>query len=170
MALRERLQQLSNGLEDIPGTELRDEWVEAVRRLGDMVGSDLKEYVAEGLISISGAYKQISELRLGIYLAEERTFRSGNSSLILSPVYRMYQNSFGRVDLFNAARPGYGYLFLRQSQTQDRSAWRIARRAYPLNVNHLLGISSGGPLDSGRIEEINDYTKERLETLIEILV
>jgi hypothetical protein len=163
MSLRDKLRVLSQGTEGLTSEAIASEWVEAVEALFNQIRSFLAEYASENLLSLAQESVSTHEEDLGIYSISRLSIRSGKSVVRLTPAGRLVAGALGRIDLFNADLPYYGYMLLRQGF--GLGDWQIAHR----EPNSLLG-KGGGSLDAGPIVFAEPLTKASFELALDNLL
>lgn len=167
MSLRNRLEVLSQGTQDIPPDVLRDEWQEAITRLYDTIEKFFSEYVSQNLLSMERGYTVAIEERLGTYQVLQLHMMSGPEKITLTPRARLVAGATGRVDAYNQRRPETGYILLRQKMRADE-LWTINSRTM---TNRLLAefrptlLSDIGAIETSVVLDKNSF-EGMLETML----
>jgi len=105
MALKDKLKDLSKGLERNSADEIVTDWAGHIKILYDLLASFLQEYITEGLVSISYNDIMISEDAVPPYIVPQMNIKCGKKWVNIVPVGRFVAGADGRVDMRNQDKP-----------------------------------------------------------------
>lgn len=118
---------------EIDWEERRREWIDAVTRLYQMVSDDLlAESIAQELVTVSFADKEIKEERLGTYKVPELILNISGETVRFSPKGRNIIGAKGRVDLV-------GDMDAMTLVLEPSGQWSVVLSRAPRNVAALDG-------------------------------
>ncbi len=112
MALKDRLNYLSQGIQSMSQVDILDDWKAATEDLFQLVENFVRPFVHENLLSIDRELINITEENLGSYVAPKLVLHSGPVNVVFQPVARLTAGSTGRIDV-SSSRSEVGYSLLR---------------------------------------------------------
>jgi len=165
LSLRDRLKQLSGGIEGLEPEQILDEWREAIDLLFRYISESLKPYIVDNLLSISKSTIECREDMFGEYEIDSLVIRSGAESVLMLPVGRIIAGATGRVDVTRFGQGGFGYMLLRSGVSPGSTKWSVVGRAPP---NRLMPFQVPS-LHQGEITTNDDLSVQKLEVILEQL-
>jgi hypothetical protein len=100
-AFVKRQQQVAR--EPVDWAHERDEWLQHLRELYNMIEAFLKDYTASGEIELLYKEVPLNEENIGSYMANQMTVKIGPQEITLKPVGTLLIGAKGRVDVIGPA-------------------------------------------------------------------
>jgi hypothetical protein len=124
LALRDKLRDLSKGLEGIPLERVISDWMTIIDDLLSEIEGYCADYVRDQLLSLTKAAVWVAEDGISQYSAPCLEIKSGAERVLVHPIGRFVAGADGRVDMS------------RVSSDQDKSA---LRRVMMLRIHNDVG-------------------------------
>jgi hypothetical protein len=125
MALRDKLRDLSKGLEGTPASEIIDDWNRVVNELLDTISGFLAGYEQENLVSIARYRVEIIEEGFCSYDTQKLDIKSGKHVIGVQPVGRFVAGADGRVDMRRYSRPDMRVMLLYMARQDGTMRWSV---------------------------------------------
>src|SRR5262245_12602918 len=109
-------------------------WKEVVTGLFDIVETNLRDYIKDGLLKISRRSLSRVEESLGAYEVEELLLIAGPATITFTPVGTQIVGARGRVDVFRSGYADNRYLLIWNGKGKTAAAWQFLRKEEPNQI------------------------------------